>query len=57
MYIRKTVDEYNIEGYYYNCWEVTTCESSYKEARQRLREYRNNAPEYCYRIKKRRVRK
>lgn len=57
-YVRKTVDEYDIEGYFgvYG-WEVVCTESLFKEARARLTEYRKNMPEYSYRIRKRRVKK
>lgn len=43
-YIRKTEDEFQIHGQYAYGWEEVTCESSWKEARQRLKEYRENEP-------------
>jgi len=58
-YIRKTYDEYEIQGYtgpQYG-WEVMTTETDPREAKARLREYRENQPEYPYRIVKRRVKK
>ena len=55
---RKTRDEYTIlanYGYGHG-WEEETAENTIREARQRLKEYRQNAPEYAYKIKKKRVR-
>ena len=43
MYVRKTVDRWDIETNYGYGWEVECCEYSYKEARQTVREYRENA--------------
>jgi hypothetical protein len=60
MYKRKTIDEYQIQqfyGYKTGGWEVVCCEKSFKEAKQRLKEYRENMPEYPVRIKKIRVKK
>lgn len=54
-YIRKTEDEFDIEAYYGHGWEIVTCEDTYREARKRLREYRENEPGVSFRIKKRRV--
>jgi hypothetical protein len=56
-YVRKTQDEYDIEGYYtaeYG-WEVVCTEHNMKDARAQIKLYRSNAPEYSYRIRKRRV--
>lgn len=55
MYIRKTRDEYNIEGLYAYGWETVCCEDTWREARARLREYRENEPGTAFRIKKARV--
>ena len=53
-YIRKTVDVWEIQGcYYYGVWEMVTTETSRKEARERIKEYRENAP-MAYRIVKKR---
>ncbi len=54
-YTRKTRDEYNIEGLYCHGWEVVCCEDTRREARERLREYRENEPGMAFRIKKARV--
>jgi hypothetical protein len=56
-YIRKTRDEYNVQGYYdpSTGWEDVCAEDSYREARARLKEYRENEPQYAHRIKVRRV--
>lgn len=55
-YRRKTRDEYDIEGHYGHGWECVTSEDSWKEARARLKEYRENEPQYAHRLRKRRVR-
>jgi len=41
-YTRKTKDVYNIVTNYGNGWEVECTEDTYKEAKQRLKEYREN---------------
>ncbi len=56
-YIRKTKDEYVLlanYGYGHGFEEEIT-ESTYKEIKDRLKEYRTNAPEYSYKYKKIRV--
>ena len=55
MYARKTKDEYSIQGHYGYGWEDETCEDSYNEARKRLKEYRDNMPEYPHRMRVKRV--
>ena len=55
-YKRITRDEYEIQGYYTNCWEVVCTEATLKEARQTLRAYDQNETKYAHRIKKKRVR-
>lgn len=56
MYQRKTRDEFEVQGNhgYGHGWEVETTEDTRKDARARLREYRDNAPGE-YRIVKRRI--
>ena len=56
MYIRKTSDEYEIQGYYDNQygWECVTTEETYKAAKEQLKCYNNNEP-YPHRIIKKRV--
>ncbi len=57
-YIRKTRDEYAVQGYYgpeYG-WEDVCTEDTRKEARERLKEYRENETQYPHRMIKRRVR-
>ena len=52
-YIRKTRDVYEIQGYYspqYG-YECVTSEETYKEAKLRLREYRDNETNVSFRIK------
>jgi hypothetical protein len=53
-YIRKTRDEFHIEGDYGKGWEMVTVEITYKEARDQLRCYNMNEP-YPHRIRKRRI--
>lgn len=55
MYKRKTHDEYDIEGNYGQGWEVVTTEETYREAREQLRCYRENEPQYSHRIKCHRI--
>lgn len=56
MYKRKTVDEYHIETDYGYGWEVECIEETMKEAKQRKREYIENARGLIdIRIRKRRV--
>ena len=43
MYVRKTRDRWDIETNYGYGWECECSEYTYKEARQTLREYRENA--------------
>jgi len=45
---------YVIQGYYYGTWEDETQTESLKEARQHLRAYRQNMPQYAHRIIQRR---
>jgi hypothetical protein len=54
-YTRKTVDEYEIQGNYGQGWECETTEEMYKEAMKRLKEYRQNMPEYSHRCRRKRV--
>lgn len=56
---RKTVDVWIIKANhrYGDGWEDETAETSYKEAKLRLKEYRENTPEGDYKIVKKRVKK
>lgn len=56
-YVRKTYDEYRIEGYYDSRygWEYLIAEDNYKDAKMRLKEYNENEKGYAHRIKKHRV--
>ena len=57
-YVRKTYDEYDIVTNYGYGWEVECTEESLSEARQRKREYIENAAGLIdIKIVKRRVRK
>lgn len=55
-YIRKTVDEWTLQGNYGQGWEDLTSEEHYSEIRQRLKEYRENEGG-IYRVRVHRVRK
>ena len=54
-YKRTTRDEYDVEGCYAGGWEPVTAEDTYREARARLREYRENEPGTAFRIVKHRI--
>jgi hypothetical protein len=54
-YTRKTRDEYVLLADYGYGYEEETAEETSKEIRQRLKEYRENAPQYLYKIKVKRV--
>ncbi len=41
---------YTIQGYYYKQWEDETSETNRKDAIQRLKEYRDNMPQYTHRL-------
>lgn len=51
---RKTRDYWAIEGYYAGGWEEVTEESTWREARQRLKEYRENERGTAFRARRRR---
>ena len=55
-YKRLTRDEYTIQGNYGQGWEDVTAEDTRPEAKNRLKEYRENEPQYAHRLIKRRVR-
>jgi hypothetical protein len=54
MYIRKTRDIFIVEGFYSGNWEEETGETTRKEGIARLKEYRENMPEYAHRLVKKR---
>ena len=54
-YIRKTQDEYQIHGLYSFGFEEVTAEDTYREAKQRLKEYRENEPDTLFKIIKKRI--
>ena len=57
MYIRKTIDEYQIHvnyGYGHG-YEHEVTEFTRKDAKQRLKEYQDNCPQYHAKIVKKRV--
>lgn len=56
-YERKTIDTWELQLNYGYGWEYTLTEYTKKEARERLKEYRENQPQYPARLVKKRVRK
>jgi hypothetical protein len=54
-YKRKTEDEFELQADYGFGWECETTETTRREARQRLREYRTNGVHAPMRIKHRRI--
>lgn len=50
MYVRKTIDEFRIEGNFGQGWEEVTCEETRAAGRVQLRCYRENDPEHAYRL-------
>lgn len=54
-YQRKTYDEDQIHQNAGYGWEEVCAEDTFKEAKQRLKEYRNNQPEYPVKIVKKRI--
>jgi DNA polymerase IIIc chi subunit len=54
-YIRKTEDEFDIEGDYGQGFEIVTCETTKQLARDAIKTYRANEPGIAFRIRKHRV--
>ena len=48
---RKTIDRYDIEGFYCGEWSVECSENTYAEAKKTIKEYRDNCPQTSFRIK------
>ena len=55
MYVRKTEDEFDIEGDYGQGFEIVTCETTWRQAITTKKEYRANEPGISFRIRKHRV--
>lgn len=57
MYIRKTTDEWTVQGFYGSLygWEDLSCSDSFTEARDDIKSYRDNEPQYRYRLVKTRI--
>jgi hypothetical protein len=55
-YIRKTYDEYELEGYYYGSWEYILTAENFKDAKEQIKCYRENDSR-PYRIVKHRIKK
>lgn len=54
-YKRKTKDIYILLSNYGYGWEEELEEETYKEAREQLKTYRENCPQFQFKIKKKRV--
>jgi hypothetical protein len=54
-YKRKTYDEWQIQGCYNGAWECVCTEDCRIDARDRLKEYRENEIGTTFRIQKKRV--
>ena len=56
-YVRKTKDEYRLlcNYVYGDGWEEVLAEDTFKEAKERKKEYVENMPQYPYKIVKKRV--
>ena len=57
MYRRKTFDEFQIQGNYGYGFEEVASETTLTEAKQRLKEYRDNERGISFKIVKKRVKK
>ena len=53
MYKRKTTDEYDIMADYGQGWELVNCETTRKDARRSVKEYRENEGYPCKIVKHR----
>lgn len=53
--VRKTRDEFDIEGNYGQGFEIVCCEPTLSEARDRIIEHRENEPGIAFRIRHHRV--
>lgn len=56
MRLAKWQDEYDVQQCGPEGWETVTSATTHSAAREHLREYRENAPQFPYRIKRRKVR-
>lgn len=56
-YLRKTIDTYELWINYGQGFEHELTEESYKEIKDRLKEYRDNCPQYPVKMKRKRERK
>lgn len=54
-YVRKTRDEFEIQGNYGYGWETVVTEENAAAAREQLNIYNANEPQYKHRIKKRMI--
>ena len=56
-YIRKTIDEYEVQGNYGYGFETLTTEDTFKAAKENLKRYQENEKGVSFKIVKRRVKK
>ena len=55
MYIRKTHDEIQIQGFYYGEWSTECVAENRTDARRLIKEYEENCPSTTFRVKTVRV--
>ena len=55
MYVRKTVDIYEVQANYGQGFEMVTNEETYKAAKVQLKCYKENEPMYPHKIQKKRI--
>jgi hypothetical protein len=56
MYIRKTVDIWEIIGFYAGQWEIVTTETTKADAKMNLKLYQENEPGTIFTMRKKRER-
>lgn len=49
-YVYETL--YTVQGFYSGQWEDETTEETFKAAKEQLKAYRENMPEYAHKIKR-----
>ena len=54
-YVRTTEDEFQIHGNYGQGYEELTCETTWKEAKQCIKDYRENEPGVQFKIVTKRI--
>lgn len=55
VYVRTTEDEFQIHGNYGHGFEELTCETTFKEAKQCIKDYRKNEPGVAFKLITKRI--